>query len=64
MPKKAANSNPFNGRWRIVSISVWDQKLIDEEGDGYFEFEQKNNGQFHFGYVHGQMDLPPNDTGR
>jgi hypothetical protein len=64
MPKKAANSNPFNGRWRIVSISVWDQKLIDEEGDGYFEFDQKNNGQFHFGHAHGQMDLPPNDTGR
>lgn len=56
MPKKAATTNPFAGRWRIVSMSAWDQEFIDEEEEGYFEFDQKNNGQFHFGYVHGQMD--------
>jgi hypothetical protein len=55
MPKKAANANPFTGRWRIVSMSAWDQEFIDEEEEGYFEFDQKDNGQFHFGYVHGQM---------
>ena len=56
MSKKAATTNPFTGRWRIVSMSAWDQGFIDEEEEGYFEFDQKNNGQFHFGYVHGHMD--------
>lgn len=53
---KNAKPNPFTGRWRIVSMSVWDQEFVDEEEEGYFEFDQKNNGQFHFGYVHGHMD--------
>jgi len=35
--------------------------IIDE---GYFEFDQKDNGQFHFGYVHGQMDCRPGDCHR
>jgi hypothetical protein len=30
MPKKAANANPFTGRWRIVSMSAWDRKFNDE----------------------------------
>jgi hypothetical protein len=55
MPKKAANANPFTGRWRIDSMSAWDKEFIDEEEEGYFEFDQKDSGQFHFGYVHGQM---------
>ena len=52
----AKKTSPFTGRWRIVSMSAWDQDFIDEEEEGYFEFDQKDSGQFHFGYVHGQMD--------
>jgi len=48
--------NPFAGRWRIVSMSAWDEDHIDEVEEGYIEFDQKGNGEFHFGYVHGQMD--------
>jgi hypothetical protein len=48
--------NPFTGRWRIVSMSAWDQDYIDEEEEGFFEFDEKGSGEFHFGYVHGQMD--------
>ena len=51
----ANKTNPFTGRWRIVSMEQWDQEYVDEE-EGYFEFDQKGNGPFHFGYVHGQMD--------
>jgi hypothetical protein len=47
---------PLAGRWRIVSMSTWDQEFIDEEEEGYFEFDQKASGQFHFSCVHGQMD--------
>ena len=53
-----AKSNPMNlyaGPWRIVSMSAWDLEFVDEEEKGYFEFDQNYCGQFHFGYVHGQM---------
>jgi hypothetical protein len=53
---KAKPKSPFVGRWRIVSMSAWDQDYIDEEEEGFFEFDEKGSGEFHFGYVHGQMD--------
>jgi hypothetical protein len=56
MAKKAKAPNPFAERWRIVSMSAWDEEFIDEEEEGYIEFDQKGSGQFHFGYVHGQMN--------
>ncbi len=56
MPKKAAPKSPFTGRFRIVSMSAWDQKFIDEEEEGFFEFDDRGWGEFHFGYVHGSMD--------
>ena len=37
-------------------MSAWDNEFIDEEEQGYFEFDGKGNGQFHFGYVDGNMD--------
>jgi hypothetical protein len=52
----AKKTNPFTGRWRIVSMSAWDQDFIDAEEEGYFEFDDQGGGEFHFGYVHGQMD--------
>jgi hypothetical protein len=54
---KPKPSSPFTGRWRIVSMSAWEQDYIDEEEAGYFEFDDKGWGEFHFGYVHGQMDF-------
>jgi len=56
MAKKAKAPNSFTGRWRIVSMSAWDKEFIDEEEEGYFEFNKDGFGQFHFGYVHGHMD--------
>lgn len=53
---KPKPSSPFTGRWRIVSMSAWEQDFIDEEEEGYIEFGKDNQGEFHFGYVHGQMD--------
>ena len=49
-------SSPFTGRWRIVSMSAWEQDYIDEEEEGYIEFDEKGQGEFHFGYVHGNLD--------
>jgi hypothetical protein len=53
---KLKPSSPFTGRWRIVSMSAWEQDYIDEEEEGFIEFDGKGGGEFHFGYVHGQMD--------
>ena len=58
MAKSKPKPNPFFGRWRIISMSAWEQDFIDEEEEGYVEFTDKG-GEFHFGYVHGQMDCKP-----
>jgi hypothetical protein len=39
-------------------MSAWDEDYIDEEEEGFFEFDEKG-GEFHFGYVHGHMDCKP-----
>jgi hypothetical protein len=38
---KSKQPNPFTGRWRIVSMEQWDQDFVDEEEEGYFEFDEK-----------------------
>jgi hypothetical protein len=60
---KAKQESPFEGRWRIVSMSAWDADYIDEEEEGYFEFDGRGGGEFHFGYVHGNMDFEPATRG-
>ncbi len=52
---KLSQSTTFAGRWRITSMEQWEQDYIDEEEEGYFEFNDKKTGEFHFCYVHGQM---------
>ena len=56
---KSKPNVPFSGRWRIVSMSAWDEDYIDEEEEGFFEFDGKGGGGFHFGYVQGHMDCKP-----
>lgn len=56
MAKKASIKNPFAGRWRITSMSAWDNDFIDLEEEGYFDFDPKGCGQFHFGCVNGCID--------
>ena len=55
MPKPKPKS-AFSGRWGIVSMTAWDEDFINAEVQGFFEFNDKGNGEFHFGYVHGNMD--------
>ena len=56
--RKPEPPNPLAGRWRITSMEQWDQDFVDEEEDGYFAFDGEG-GEFHFGYVHGQMHCRP-----
>ena len=55
--------NPFKGRWRIVSMSAWEDDYLDEEVEAFIEFRGKGHGSFHFGYVQGTMDLRKSDRG-
>lgn len=32
-----AKTAPFSGRWRILSMSAWDEDYIDEEEKGHFD---------------------------
>jgi hypothetical protein len=38
---KAKPKSSFMGRWRIVSMSAWGEDYIDEEEEGFFEFDEK-----------------------
>jgi len=48
--------SPFTGRWRIVSMTTWNEEFIDAEVEAFIEFDATSGGEFHFGCVHGGMD--------
>jgi hypothetical protein len=56
MTKKKLLPNRFTGSWRITWMAAWDQDFVNAEEQGYFDFTNRNSGEFHFGYVHGSMD--------
>ncbi len=45
------------GKWKITEMEEWDLGFINEQGEGYFEFESNNQGSFMFGYVEGDIDF-------
>lgn len=49
-------SSPFLGRWRIVSMSAWDQEFVDRDEPAFVKLSRGGRGEFHFGCVHGVMD--------
>ena len=51
-----ANLARFTGRWRIVSMDLWDTDAIDLVEPGFIEFTQDRTGQFGFIVVRGWMD--------
>ncbi len=53
---KPKPKSPFTGRWRIVSMSAWEDEYLDEEVQAFFEFEETGSGSFQFGYIQGLMD--------
>ena len=56
---KKTMKNEFDGRWRITWMDQWDQDYVDQEGEGFVEFDPKGLGSFQFGYVQGQIDYRP-----
>ena len=59
MGKKSKSPSPFEGRWRIVSMTTWDEDYFNEEVQAFVEFEKNGTGHFQFGYVQGYMDWRP-----
>lgn len=46
----------FAGRWRIVSMELWDTDAIDLVEPGSIEFDRDGTGRFGFIAVNGWMD--------
>lgn len=53
---KPKPKSPFTGRWRIFSMSAWEDDYLDEEVQAFIEFEETGSSSFQFGYVQGQID--------
>jgi hypothetical protein len=56
-PKAARQAHsPLVGRWRITWMEMWDQSFVDAEVEGFVRFVEDGSGEFHFGYVHGDIN--------
>ena len=53
---KAIPISLLTGRWRIVSMSAWEDEYLDEEVEAYIEFNDRGWGDFQFGNVQGHTD--------
>jgi hypothetical protein len=40
-------------------MSAWEDDYLHEEEPAYIAFDDRGGGEFHFGYVHGQMGCRP-----
>ena len=52
----AKRKSQIAGRWRITSMTEWDNDFIDAEVPGYFKFGMDGRGDFQFGYVRCDID--------
>jgi hypothetical protein len=53
---KPKPESPLTGRWRIISMSAWEDEYLDEEVEAFFQFEEQGSGSFQFGYIQGLID--------
>jgi len=60
---KPKPESPLDGRWRIVSMSAWEDEYLDEEVQAFLEFEETGRGSFQFGYIRGLMDCRTTSRG-
>ena len=54
--EKSKSPSSFTGRWRIVSMSAWEDDYLNEEVQVFIEFEENATGHFQFGLVSGNID--------
>jgi len=53
---KSRRANPFQGRWIIERMDLWDVAEDCGEFQPCLEFERNDSGHFQFGCVYGEMD--------
>lgn len=52
--------NEFVGLWRITHMEQWSQDMVDLDEEGYFSFDEDDQGRFVFCAVEGHMDVVVN----
>jgi hypothetical protein len=52
----SVGATSLTGRWRIVSMDLWDSDAIDLTEPGFIEFDGDHTGRFGFIAVQGWMD--------
>jgi len=45
----------LTGKWRITSMGLWDKGYFDEEVKAFISIQKGGCGEFHFGYVQGDI---------
>jgi hypothetical protein len=52
--------NEFVGKWLITHMEEWSQDMVDLVEEGYFCFDEDDQGQFAFCEIEGYMDVVVN----
>jgi hypothetical protein len=52
--------NEFVGKWRITHMEQWSQDMVDLVEDGYFSFDEDDQGKLVFCAVEGFLDVVVN----
>lgn len=52
------------GRWRIISMEMWDNDFLDAEAPAHITIHKNMQGDFQFGYVQGEIDGRARPEGR
>jgi hypothetical protein len=52
----------MKGKWRIVSMAMWDKDFLDMIAPAYIAFDGEDSGEFAFGCINGSMACSLTDT--
>ncbi len=52
-----SQANSISGNFKITHMNEFDQDFVDAEVPGFICFDPHGQGEFQFGYVHGEMTV-------
>jgi hypothetical protein len=55
-PARKKQGGGLAGRWRITWMESWDQEFVDDEVEGFLQFDRAGGGRFQLGYFRGTID--------
>lgn len=50
------DTNPFEGKWHIYEMELWDEDYFNMEVQAFIEINKNDTGHFQFGLVSGYID--------